>query len=77
MPDEAKSAIGTHLQHRLYHVAAFGSTAYLLTLIGRHHRDRIYALLFAVALGTAVELAQHHIFHCQFEWWDVITFGPK
>jgi len=71
LPDQAKNAIGAHSQHRLYHLLSFGATAYLLTLIGRSNRERFYALLFVIALGTALELAQHLIFHSPFEWWDV------
>jgi hypothetical protein len=70
LPGGAKTALGTHSQHRLYHVLAFGSTAYLLTLIARDARQRVYALVFVIALGMLIEYSQHYIFCCRFEWWD-------
>jgi hypothetical protein len=71
LPDAAKIAIGTHYWHRLYHLLSFGSTAYLLTLIARTTRERLYALLFVIALGAAIEFSQHAIFGNSIEWWDI------
>jgi len=71
LPEDAKVAIGTHYQHRLYHLLSFGSTAYLLTLIARTARERLYALLFVIALGAALEFSQHGIFGNPIEWWDI------
>ena len=76
LPDGAKTAIGTHMEHRLYHMLSFGSTAYLVfTLLARDARERIYALVFVVALGFGIEYLQHCIFHNVYEWWDVRDDG--
>jgi hypothetical protein len=71
LPDGAKGAIGTHTQHRFYHLLSFGSTAYLLTLIARDARERFYGLLFVVLLGVLLETGQYLVFNIHFEWWDV------
>ncbi len=79
LPYPAKYAMGMNvtLKHRLWHAAAYGSTAWLLTLVARNPKERAAALLGMVALGALLEYMQHRVYRCPYEWWDVRddTFG--
>lgn len=57
--------------HRSFHFLAFGSTAFLLLLIGRSTKQRILGPLGVIALGIAIEYMQNWIFGCPLEWWDM------
>lgn len=84
LPYDAKVAMGTRpgfpvnphlpvvtLKHRLFHWISFGSTAVLLTLLGRNRYQEVGAAAATVGLGVAIELAQHWIYRSGMEWWDV------
>lgn len=57
--------------HDVPHFLAFFSTALLLVLIARGVRQRICAPLAVVALGAALEYAQHLLYRGRFEWRDL------
>ena len=59
--------------HDALHFLAFLSTALLLALIARTPRQRIYAPLAVVALGVAIEWAQHLLYRGPFEWRDLAS----
>jgi hypothetical protein len=84
LPYEAKVAMGTRpgypvnprlpvvtLKHRLFHWLSFGGTALLLTLIARTRYQDVGATAATIALGCAIEYAQHAIYNSRIEWWDV------
>jgi hypothetical protein len=87
LPGPAKAVLGTsaHLvmvngdpqqatiqfRHRVYHFFSFGSTAFLLLLIARTRTQRLCVCLATIALGLAIEYAQHWISQAPVEWWDV------
>ena len=43
----------------------------LLVLIARTPGQKIYATVGVIALGCAIEYAQHLIFRSRLEWWDM------
>jgi len=53
------------------HLAVFSSTTMLLLLIARSPRQRLAAPVAVVALGIAIECAQHWIYRGPLEWWDM------
>ena len=59
------------LRHRLFHVVSFAGIALLLVLIARTPGQKILAVLALIALGCAIEYAQHLIFRSRIEWWDM------
>ena len=59
------------LRHRLFHVVSFAGIALFLVLIARTPGQKIYATLGVIALGCAIEYAQHLIFRSRLEWWDM------
>jgi hypothetical protein len=87
LPGTAKQALGTsanvslvngHFEitaiqpsHRIVHFLSFGSTALILLLLGRKETGRLCGPLATLALGLAIEYAQHWISGAPVEWWDV------
>ena len=61
--------------HQALHFLAFLSTALLLALLARGGRQRFYAPLAVIALGAAIEYAQHLLYRGAFEWGDLATDG--
>jgi hypothetical protein len=57
--------------HRLAHCAAFGLLSFLLGLLSRRTPGRIASLLAVIALGTAIEFAQHWIYSIPTEVGDI------
>ena len=63
--------VTVRFRHRLLHLISFGTLALLLVLIVRTPNQRIYSTLLVIALGFAIEYAQHWIFGGPIEWWDM------
>jgi hypothetical protein len=59
------------LRHRFFHVISFAGIALLLVLMARAPGQKIFAALAVIALGCAIEYAQHLIFRSRIEWWDM------
>jgi hypothetical protein len=68
--------------HRPAHFLLFGFTAFILSRLfaainwrqlPRYIASRpwVIAIVSTAALGLAIELLQHLIYHNQMEWWDV------
>jgi hypothetical protein len=85
LPSDTKVLMGTHPgvrrgpnqlrvtspEHKIFHLVAFGSTALLFLRISTDKRQERLWLFAVVALGAALEIAQHLIGGNEFEWWDV------
>jgi VanZ family protein len=59
--------------HGVLHFLAYLSTALLLAFAARGARQRIHAGLEVVALGAAIEYAQHLLYRGAFEWGDLAS----
>jgi len=59
--------------HAVLHFLAFFSTALLLAFAARGVWQRIYAPMAVVALGAAIEYAQHLLYRGAFEWGDLVS----
>lgn len=61
------------LKHRLLHVASFGSSCFLVSLLAINRREELQVAIEVLGVGFLVELAQDVIYsHGKiFEWWDV------
>ena len=52
-------------------VSLFGATALLLGLLARSRSQELAATAATIALGCAIEFAQHSIYHSRMEWRDI------
>ena len=59
--------------HYALHFLAWWSTALLLLLCARTARQRLCTPFAVVALGAAIEYAQHLLYRGPFEWYDLAT----
>ena len=85
LPADTKRALGTQsgvgsygepgLSHRIWHIASFGSTALLTTLVTHSPGRRLLAAGAVFALGGLIELLQPVFFDTDLEWWDIRDDG--
>jgi hypothetical protein len=86
LPADTKRALGTRsgegswgepaTSHRVWHIASFGSTALLTTLVAQSPGARLLAAGGLFGLAVSIELLQQQIvFGSDLEWWDIRDDG--
>jgi len=65
------SVTAANQRHRIAHWLAFGSLAFLLSLLGRNIPQRLLTTASVAALGVLIELVQHALYHNPVETWDI------
>lgn len=82
LPSKAKVWIGTQhpgdlvgtvsMQHRLFHIAAFGLTTLGFLLLERSRKGEVILSMLMCVLGCAIESMQSLLSQFRFfEWWDI------